>query len=259
LAFPLKKESANLENFSVQANIFFCFMFLDHHTHISGIPSNEPEIMRIFSIDASNSDDLCKIPVITSMGHKCSIGLHPMSFNAMSFELVSSIVDQYRDNIIGIGECGLDTRIDIPKGKQIELFTAHAERAKELHLPLIIHCVRSHDEIIALHKQIRPSNPWIMHGFNRTERIALQLLDQGILLSIGKELLDGRHPLSTFFKKIAEYPFFLETDGKDIAIQSLYQQASILLEMSIEAISTNIASHVQQVYGRIKSNSTTLE
>ena len=226
-------------------------MYLDHHTHISGTPSNDSEIMRIFSIDASNFEDLGKIPDIKSIGHACTIGLHPMSFNAMTFEKVSCNIHQYRDDILGIGECGLDTRIDISRQKQIELFTAHAELAMEMHLPLIIHCVRSYDDIVHLHKRLKPSKPWIIHGFNRTESIALKLLDQEILLSIGKELVDPGHPISNVFNKIAEYPFFLETDGKDIAIQTLYQQASDMLDMSIEAISANIASHFQQVYGRI--------
>lgn len=226
-------------------------MYLDHHTHISRTPSNASEIMQIFSIDASNFEDLGKIPDIKSMGHACSIGLHPMSFNAMTFEKVSRIIHQYRDDILGIGECGLDTRIDISRQKQIELFTSHAELAMEMHLPLIIHCVRSYDDIVHLHQRLKPSNPWIIHGFNRTESIAIKLLDQKILLSIGKELVDPGHPISNFFNKIAEYPFFLETDGKDIAIQTLYQQASDMLDMSIEAISANIASHFQQVYGRI--------
>lgn len=226
-------------------------MYLDHHTHISRTPSNASEIMQIFSIDASNFEDLGKIPDIKSMGHACSIGLHPMSFNAMTFEKVSRIIHQYRDDILGIGECGLDTRIDISRQKQIELFTSHAELAMEMHLPLIIHCVRSYDDIVHLHQRLKPSNPWIIHGFNRTESIAIKLLEQKILLSIGKELVDPGHPISNFFNKIAEYPFFLETDGKDIAIQTLYQQASDMLDMSIEAISANIASHFQQVYGRI--------
>lgn len=226
-------------------------MYFDHHTHISGPPSIASEIIRIFSIDASNFEDLGSIPDIKSKGHGFTIGLHPMSYNAMTFESVSSIIHQYRDDVLGIGECGLDTRLDITRQKQIELFTAHAELAMEVHLPLIIHCVRSHDDILHLHRRLKPSNPWIIHGFNRSESIAIKLLDQGILLSIGKELLDPRHPISNFFKKIAEYPFFLETDGKDIAIQILYQQASIMLNLSIEAISTTIASHVQQVYGRI--------
>lgn len=193
------------------------------------------------------------------MGHGFTIGLHPMSYNFMTFENVSRIIHQYHDDILGIGECGLDTRIAVPRQHQIELFTAHAELAMEMHIPLIIHCVRSYDDIVHLHQRLKPSNPWIIHGFNRTESIAIKLLDQGILLSIGKELLDPGHPISTFFKKIAEYPFFLETDGKDIAIQSLYQQASLLLEMSIEEISHTIASHVQHIYGRIYSNSTSLE
>jgi len=226
-------------------------MYFDHHTHISGPPSIASEIMRIFSIDASNFEDLGKISEITTMGHGFTIGLHPMSYNFMTFENVSSIIHQYHDDILGIGECGLDTRIAVPRQHQIELFTAHAELAMEMHLPLIIHCIRSYDDIVHLHQRLKPSNPWIIHGFNRTESIAIKLLDQGILLSIGKELLDPGHPISTFFKKIAEYPFFLETDGKDIAIQTLYQQASNMLDMSIEAISTIIASHVQQVYGRI--------
>ncbi len=185
------------------------------------------------------------------MGHGFTIGLHPMSYNFMTFENVSRIIHQYHDDILGIGECGLDTRIAVPRQHQLELFTAHAELAMEMHLPLIIHCVRSYDDIVHLHQRLKPSNPWIIHGFNRSESIAIKLLDQGILLSIGKELLDPGHPIFNFFKKIAEYPFFLETDGKDIAIQTLYQQASNMLDMSIEAISTIIASHVQQVYGRI--------
>lgn len=226
-------------------------MYFDHHTHISGPPSIASEITNIFSIDASNFEDLGKISEITSMGHGFTIGLHPMSYNFMTFENVSRIIDQNRDDILGIGECGLDTRIAVPRQHQIELFTAHAEMAREIHLPLIIHCVRSYDDIVHLHQRLKPSNPWIIHGFNRSESIAIKLLDQGILLSIGKELLDPGHPISNFFKKIAEYPFFLETDGKDIAIQTLYQQASNMLDMSIEAISTIIASHVQQVYGRI--------
>jgi TatD DNase family protein len=226
-------------------------MYFDHHTHISGPPSIASEITNIVSIDASNFEDLGKISEITSMGHGFTIGLHPMSYNFMTFEHVSRIIHQNRDDILGIGECGLDTRIAVPRQHQIELFTAHAEMAREMHLPLIIHCVRSYDDIVHLHQRLKPSNPWIIHGFNRSESIAIKLLDQGILLSIGKELLDPGHPISNFFKKIAEYPFFLETDGKDIAIQTLYQQASNMLDMSIEAISTIIASHVQQVYGRI--------
>jgi TatD DNase family protein len=226
-------------------------MYFDHHTHISGPSSIASEITNIFSIDASNFEDLGKISEITTMGHGFTIGLHPMSYNFMTFEHVSRIIHQNRDDILGIGECGLDTRIAVPRQHQIELFTAHAEMAREMHLPLIIHCVRSYDDIVHLHQRLKPSNPWIIHGFNRSESIAIKLLDQGILLSIGKELLDPGHPISNFFKKIAEYPFFLETDGKDIAIQTLYQQASNMLDMSIEAISTIIASHVQQVYGRI--------
>jgi len=61
-------------------------MYLDHHTHISGLPSKASEIMRIFSIDASNFEDLGKISEITTMGHGFTIGLHPMSYNFMTQE-----------------------------------------------------------------------------------------------------------------------------------------------------------------------------
>ena len=234
-------------------------MYLDHHTHISGMPSKAAEIMRIYSMDAVHIEDLKHIPNLRSLGHGFTIGLHPMSYHGMSFDLVSTIISEHREHILGIGECGLDTRLDIPRKEQIELFIKHAELAMDMHLPLIIHCVRSHDDIVLLHRTLKPSNPWIMHGFNRTEQIANSLLDQGILLSIGKELLDHRHPISSFFRKIAEYPFFLETDGKDIAIQSLYQRASELLDMSIEEISTLLIQHARQVYGTINFNGPTLE
>lgn len=234
-------------------------MYLDHHTHLNEAPRTESGIMRIFSIDASITEDIERIPEIKASGHACTIGLHPMSFNAMTFSNASQIIYHHRDAIIGIGECGLDTRIEISRTKQIELFSAQARLAMEMQLPLIIHSVRSHDDILDLHQKLKPSNPWIIHGFNRKEAIAIKLLEQGIFLSIGKELLDIRHPLSIYFSNIAEYPFFLETDGKDIAIQTLYQQASELLGMSIEEISTIIAEHAQRVYGTIRSHSPTLE
>jgi TatD DNase family protein len=182
-----------------------------------------------------------------------------MSIHAMPLPHIWEILHQHIDKALAIGECGLDTRIDIPRNQQIEIFRAQAELSMEGNKPLIIHCVRAYDDIIALHKLLKPQNPWIIHGFNRNERIASMLLEQGILLSIGKELLNTRHPLSTFFTKITHYPFFLESDGKDIAIETLYQKAAQLLDRSIEEISSIIEKHVQQVYGRYTSNSTPLE
>ena len=48
---------------------------------------------------------------------------------------------------------------------------------------MIIHCVRAWDEVLAVHKKLRPKMKWMIHGFRGQARLANQLLSKGMYLS----------------------------------------------------------------------------
>ena len=70
---------------------------------------------------------------------------------------------------------------------QTALLRIHYELSETLRKPLILHIVKSFPEIIALRKQWKPTQPWIIHGFRSKPQLARELLAHGFHLSYGKK------------------------------------------------------------------------
>lgn len=87
--------------------------------------------------------------------------------------------------IAAIGECGLDRRSTIPLSEQIHYFQLQMQLADQLHLPLIIHCVRCWGELLACHSSNQSEGLHIIHGFRGKPALARQLLNKGFNLSFG--------------------------------------------------------------------------
>jgi TatD DNase family protein len=68
---------------------------------------------------------------------------------------------------------------------QTNIFLHHVELSERLEKPLTIHCVRAFDRMLMLRKQLRPTQPWVIHGFRGKPELAQQLLAAGFDLSFG--------------------------------------------------------------------------
>ena len=115
-----------------------------------------------------------------------STGVHPWrsAEAATLWPLVETIASDPR--IVAIGECGIDRLRGADMETQTELLRRHAILADNLAKPLIIHCVRAWAELLAVHASVRPSVPWIVHGFRGAPALARQLLDAGMHISLGE-------------------------------------------------------------------------
>lgn len=116
-----------------------------------------------------------------------SVGIHPWQtegFNEFSLVELERIVTE-NPRIAAIGEAGLDTLRGAPMEKQQAIFRAHILLSERLRLPLIIHSVHATALILQLHKQLRPVQPWAIHGFRGKPDEAKQLVSHGIHLSFG--------------------------------------------------------------------------
>ncbi len=171
---------------------------LDIHTHKQS--SDWPAIVHV-EVTAG----LTSLPAPTRNDTRYSLGIHP--WNTGADDVMAALETQKRialaDNmsaqplVAAIGECGLDRMRGPEIARQIAIFEAQIKLAAQLHLPLIIHCVRAWGELLSLRQtmlselsnknETHSSAPtWIVHGFRGKPALAKQLLDKGIHLSYGE-------------------------------------------------------------------------
>ena len=113
---------------------------------------------------------------------------------------------------------------------------------------MILHDVRSHNEIIALRKKHKAVQPWIVHGFSGTEQDIKQLIGQGIYLSVGESLLHPERKIYKSFKFIDLDYLFLETDMAEIEVETIYEAAANLLEMDLSDLQIRIFANFARLF-----------
>lgn len=201
---------------------------IDLHTH-----NNAPAANTIF-----NSN--CYID-----GRSISIGIHPWHINNDWQNIFADIATHAKaDNVVAIGECGFDMlKSPAPIELQEEIFKTHVELSEELQKPLIIHCVKAHDRLIALHKELKPQQVWILHGFRGKPQQALQLVRAGLYISLGEKF----NPESA--NAIPMEKLFIETDKSPLPLTEIYAAVAAAKGTTKEQLAQQIAINAR-IFGQ---------
>lgn len=174
-----------------------------------------------------------------------SVGIHPKNIDEnweKHFEAFKKI--SLQDNCLAIGECGLDSLIDIDTNLQKTVFERQILWANEIQKPVIIHCVKWFQELIPFQKLAEV--PLIIHGFNKRKSVTDEMLKHGFFLSFGKSVLYNLS-LQSILKEIPIDKIFLETDDTDFDIAELYQKVSEIKEISLEELQKKISENLQSI------------
>jgi len=178
-----------------------------------------------------------------------TIGIHPWFLTAENFKQQISIVRQYADhqNIIALGEAGFD-RLKGPDAKlQETVFEEQVRIADDVSKPLFIHCVRAWDELLSESRKLRPSTPWIVHGFRGKKELAIQLISKGMYLSFWFDFI--LKPESTpLLKNLPKEKIFLETDGSGVNIETVYEKVAVDFDATKEELKAIIYSNFDKVF-----------
>lgn len=117
-----------------------------------------------------------------------SVGIHPWHTSNVDTSTIENLKSlAINPQVVAIGETGLDALKGASLDIQTEIFLLHVTLSEQLQKHLIIHCVKAFNEIIALKKRLRPTMPWIIHGFRGKPQLAQQLLDNGFYISLGEK------------------------------------------------------------------------
>jgi TatD DNase family protein len=98
---------------------------------------------------------------------------------------------------------------------------------------MIIHCVKAWQEIIALHKTLHPSVPWMIHGFQGKPELALSLLNQGFYLSYGAKFNPEALRVTPFYR------LCIESDESAVAIEKLYHSVAFQKRVPLSVVFKN--------------------
>lgn len=163
--------------------------FSDIHTHLKGV-----------------ADSICSLPpkeAISMLGSDnnqyFSLELHPWFVVPKMIEdfLEASTLLEGNQHLVAIGECGIDANCNTDIDLQISAFEIALETAKRLHLPVVLHVVKSWEAVFAsvekifgrrgAHSADAEGCRLIVHGFRKNENMARQLIDAGYYISLGEK------------------------------------------------------------------------
>ncbi|MGM0570348.1 TatD family hydrolase [Marinobacter sp.] len=147
------------------------------------------------------------------------LGIHPWfvgEHGDTALDDLESALRQTGPRCVGLGECGLD-RLHGELDTQMPWFEAQVALAASLNLPLVIHSVRTHDEVAAVLRRKRPDVPVLVHGFSGSYQQGKVLVDLGCFLGIGGVITyDRARKTRDAVSRLPVESMVLETDAPDM-------------------------------------------
>lgn len=217
----------------------------DIHTH-DAVPSTDegeqshPYILNVYPLGFEDAKD-------ADFGCCFSCGVHPWySENAEpQLNFLEEIAGDHR--IIAIGEAGFDKL----KGPDLEtqrmVFERQIELSEQLKKPLIIHCVKAWEDLLATKKKFKPKQPWIIHNYRGKPELTKQLFEHGLMFSVVDKFNEN---------SVRQIPFdsiFCETDDSDVSIEKVYNDLAEALGISVENLASKIEENVKRVFPQLIS------
>jgi len=202
--------------------------YIDIHTHGSTADEEVFFIQNLMADEDLMPDDIYNQP--------CSYGIHPWNLEKDNSDNLLLKVKNAAGckNLMAIGEAGYDKLKGPDLKLQNEVFMAQAILAEEYRKPMIIHCVKAWDELIAVHRKLKPTVPWLVHGFRGSIELANQLIARGFWLSFWYDFI-LRSESSGLIRSVSQEKIFVETDGADIKIQNIYLKVADDLSIPLDA------------------------
>ena len=200
---------------------------IDSHSHLVLEPfdsDRDEVIQQAFSNGITHIVQSCdnlneiKKNLILTKKHKniySSVGIHPHEAKLWDDVTKVTIIEYTRDEkVIAIGETGLDYYYNLsPQETQLHVFREQVKIAKEVSLPLIIHCRDAFKEAIEILKEESPQCGGVMHCYTGDLETAKEAINLGFYISwSGIITFKNSKDLKEIAKQIPLKNTLIETD-----------------------------------------------
>jgi len=253
-------------------------LLTDTHTHlyyqtdeskraelIARCKTNHVERLFLPNVDA---DSVAKVFELTeAFPAMCypMLGLHPCSVKE-GWEAELGVIKQalHQHKIYAVGEIGIDLYWDkTTLAEQIRAFKTQIAWAKELKLPIVIHCREAFDEVFEVLQQEQDENlRGIFHCFTGTVEQAQKVIELGFYLGIGGVVTYKNSGLDKVVAQIDLNHIVLETDSPYLTPvpyrgkpnESSYllfvaEKVAELLQVSLETVAAITTENSKLIFG----------
>jgi TatD DNase family protein len=184
-----------------------------------------------------------------------SVGFHPYNVDRADEE---ETLDKVRmavkhPRVLAVGEIGLDKSIQAPLEKQFRIFERQVAIAESANLPVVLHVVRSFNEMVEFMKAKQPVVPMIIHGYNGSAQMAEELVKAGFLISFGEAITGEHSKIVEALLKVPVEKMFLESDEGDMDIREIYQFAAAAKGVSVEHLRLQIFENARIHLSRLNN------
>jgi TatD DNase family protein len=184
-----------------------------------------------------------------------SVGFHPYNVGKVNeqetLDRVRKAVEHPR--VLAIGEIGLDKSIEAPMEDQVRIFEKQVKIAESANLPVILHVVRSFNEMVGFMKAQQPVVPMIIHGYNGSAEMADELVNAGFLISFGEAISREHSKIIEALQRVPVEMMFLETDEGDMDIRELYKFAAEVKGVSVDHLRVQIFENARTHLSRFNN------
>jgi len=147
-----------------------------------------------------------------------ALGVHPQKAAAWSTAAAETL-QQLVPDIVAIGEIGLDYTDGMPlRELQKEVFRGQLQLAREVGLPVIIHCRRAFADTIRILAEERIGEfGGVMHAFSGSVEVARICISMGLKIGVAGSVTwkNAVRPIA-IVKSISLQDILLETDSPDL-------------------------------------------
>jgi TatD DNase family protein len=216
--------------------------YIDIHTHDAKLVDGVFAVENLLAHEALNPENIS--------ARAFTAGIHPWHLNENNKEHLLEYIRNISGNpgLIAFGEAGFDKLRGPSAEIQRSVFAEQVKIADENRKPLVIHCVRSWDELLASHYNLKPETPWLVHGFRGKKELALQLIKRGMYLSFWFDFI-LRPESSDLIRFLPKERIFLETDGADADIREIYRKVSQDLNIDVDELKKIILTNFKMLFG----------
>jgi len=199
-----------------------------------------------------------KYPIV-----KAALGLHPEFIDKFNEDLIQNELDfikQHKDEIVAIGEIGLDFHWVKDKAllmRQKKLFEMQLSLAEQIGKPVIVHTREAEQECIQILTSYKPSAV-VLHCFSGGKELIKRGFDLGFMFSIPANIVRSKHfqrmaetlPLSRVLSE-TDAPFLSPYPGREnepAFISETIKKVAGIKKMSEEEVANILYSNYQKTF-----------
>ena len=176
-----------------------------------------------------------------------SIGIHPWNSGVATADDCRWVRALAADpRVVAIGETGLDsvhinygwmdcggelmaTETPPDMDAQRRLLDFHIRVSEDIRKPLLLHVVKCYPEIMRMRRRLRPTQPWVIHGFRGKPGLARELLNAGFYLSYGEYFNPSSVAATPRERMLAE------TDESELLINEVVRRLGVVPGVTLPA------------------------